>query len=1276
MKPLILSIIAALILILGFRVAKNKVIHTLSNTITLESGVEIIPQDFRAKFPFKLSWKSVKIVIDSTELTFENPKITIDPFLDFRHELLNISTDKINAKIVLKDSTEQEPSSLEFISHPDLWLPFRVGINVNRANIDVKDVGKWSLDSLSIRKSGRQKRIRIKASDIKGTHIARSIFLNAEYRWNAIFSDASVSVFDKTRDSISVALNAPREHLEDLSAEVNANIADLQSWLKEIMPEEVPSIKHISLQSNASINALTTKADFNLYLKSRIGEFWQLPAFNAEITLFGNNSGISQSEISLLGDKGESVIFRGNVSKNLDGMGELETNGIKITLGPETMYTDAKFHQIIKKGNFVHTKFTTGAGSNFTASILDLTNPEVVFTADLAPKEPWAVQWTDDMVELANPTILTGKFNFETTILTANLKTKVPFAYYASADLLDVSLWLDPEGIRFPKGEITRNGYKSNFTGEVMWDKEYFTFKLNQPSGGTAEVFGTFNPKLELMLSNVNTIQLPFADTSMLKGYSGIVNAHWNHDFEKSDGKLSASLFSSIKNHDVSAETNIEFKKDSLKVKSFELEQNNKKIEAFLYALLPGERRSRFEIQRAGLKIPNMNLVNILAMFRDSTLERGFVDGSLEYNRGKGLTGEVELSKVLVRNLDENIVNFSNLRLQTFGQSAKASTHIFLPDSLWNGDLEVGIENIGQGEDLPVFVLYKADNIDNIGNLKLNGMLSRNLKNISGNIQIYGDWFLPGIVAEIKKSAIGIAFKTELSENILDSLSASFSTGKNTFKYEFLEIPFAFSGHIKNAALSVDSAFIYGQKEEKVEAQMLFDLKNATMKNLSFNTEEFTLSLLDQHRIKIKNGNGKSNFDSTGITFFAELPSISYNMKSTDYGEANATLKGQAIYHFPFQTKQSQTNPSITGNFEINNASYKNTIDLMPDPLHLDRTLKSIGKFWDSLIKEKRSASERRAVTGRPISLNVKIQTTGVETATVNSNVAEFGFTVNVTALGTTRNPLLSGDINAVGDGEIGYRGLTMFDLSMFRLYWLDSPIKQGEIDLRASHEYPFCVVPEDSQEENCTININMSGPLAQLNMEPTANCNIEASPALIYYSMLLGCISTDTESENSFDKNKMAGKLIGKLMSSTINRGVGSDLVGDIDVKYMFDKQNTQEYDTSYIRIPIKITKNLDAVIGYTQDESRNPRYIESREVGLRYKLPVFDSTDISSNLIEPSLNINSNLISRDVLSTTTETGSGEDETRLEKNVGLSYSHKFWEPCILGLGYCRIGKK
>lgn len=1271
---LVLSVVLVIFLFFVFINVKNKVKTFLSNPINLGTVV-IQPQNFKNTFPFKFNWESVRITFDGTNFYLKNLEINIDHTFGSKKELLSISIDSVYANINTKEQKDSSKNKLTQISHPDFWFPFKVSAKVNKAVINAKDIGSWSLDSLLIIKPKKEKEIFIIAKNIGGSYLARNLFLNTSYSWDKNFSDASVLILDEISDSLEIILNAPRESLENLSIELKANIENVPFWLNDKWSIEAPSINNVVLNSNISANILNSKIDFNLLLNARIGEFWQLPSFNTTIKALGSDEGISKSEIYLKGQNKEEIKIKGNVDKNLNGNAELEIKGIEVTLGPETLPADAKFHNITKKGNFVYTNFTTKAGSNFDAKILDLNNPVIAFSANLAPKEPWAVQWSGDLLELAGPTILTGSFSFKDIILTANLKTKVPFAYYASADYFEVNLWLDKNGIRFPDGIIDRKGYKSTFNGEVIWEKEYFTFDLQQPSGGNAKVYGTFNPKIDLNLQNINTVQLPFADTTMLRGYNGIVSGNWVHDFGKKVGEANVSLSTVIQDLKINAKSDVKIIKDSLLVENFEIEQEEKRITASMFALLPSETNKSFSMEEAYLNIPNMNLVSLLATFKDSTLRNGIANGSLNYNRANGLSGEIDFLQVELNKVDSNVVKFPNLHLEAYGDSAKLISHVSLgEDSFWNGNLEIGINNLRQKKNIPISVLYTVKNIDNVGTFKFDGLLSENFKKISGDIQIRDDWFLPAGIGEIKKANLNISLKTILGKNIMDSLTANIIAKDNMFEKNILKIPFAFNGHIKNKMLLIDSAFVYGQKDERIEAKLKFDLFDATLKDFNFKTELFTLFLLDEHWIKIRNASGKTKLNSDNITIFAELPSINYRMESADYGTVHASIQGNAEYKIPFQTEQFQTNPSITGNFEIDKASYNKNFELLPDPWHLDKTFKNLTRFLSNLMKEKKSGVESYVSGSRPTTLNVKVKTTGREAATVNSNLLEFPFAVSLSVLGTTRNILLNGDINAVATGKIGYQDyLTMFDLSSFRIYWQDEPIRQGKIELQASNEYPFCTKEDHSNEEFCTVFLNVNGPLNKLSVQPTTGCNIDTSPATIYYSVLLGCMSRETDGENNFDSDKFFGKVIGKLMTSTGNKVFGQNVIGDIDFKWAFNEDNKQEQDTNYIRIPVSLSKfipNLEAVFGYSKDISIDTRYDKSYEVGLRYLLPVFDSTDINKNFIDPSLSINANLIARDYNSDT-ESGNLND-TRLEKNVGLTYGHKFWDPCILGIGRCK----
>ena len=156
-------------------------------------------------------------------------------------------------------------------------------------------------------------------------------------------------------------------------------------------------------------------------------------------------------------------------------------------------------------------------------------------------------------------------------------------------------------------------------------------------------------------------------------------------------------------------------------------------------------------------------------------------------------------------------------------------------------------------------------------------------------------------------------------------------------------------------------------------------------------------------------------------------------------------------------------------------------------------------------------------------------------------------------------------------------------------------------------------------------------------------------------------------------DWNKLAGKALGKVIASTANKTLGGDYIGDIDMKVMLFDNSNNEKDSSYVKIPISLdrwVKNLSLILGYTQDQSIDPIYDQALQFGVTYKLPFFQEKEYShKNHLSPSLSVNGLLISKQYTANSgTESNS---ESRVEKNIGMNYSYKYWNPCILGIGHC-----
>ena len=362
-------------------------------------------------------------------------------------------------------------------------------------------------------------------------------------------------------------------------------------------------------------------------------------------------------------------------------------------------------------------------------------------------------------------------------------------------------------------------------------------------------------------------------------------------------------------------------------------------------------------------------------------------------------------------------------------------------------------------------------------------------------------------------------------------------------------------------------------------------------------------------------------------------------------------------------------NKSIEGNITIDKAVYKKDLEIEVTPSSMDKILAMLNNAIARLRKTE--SKEAKISAASPINLSVHVMDTQKDSIEILSPFAAFPFTFDIWVLGNTNRPLLRGDVTNANAGFIGVKDVYNFDLNYFRISWSDVPWQKGVLDVSSSQELPYCTATDDNQNETCPINLDMQGTLTNPQATPNSNCGRESSSAAIYYNIFLGCIADDTD-ENT-DWNKLAGKAIGKFLSSTANKTLGGEYIGDIDMKVMLFNSNTSnDRDSSYFKVPVSLdrwVKDLSLIFGYTQGQSEHPTYDQALQFGVNYTLPVFREKEYShKNHINPTLSLSGLLVSKQYL---TNTGTEGNENRIEKNVGVNYPYRFWNPCLLGIGHC-----
>ena len=1237
----------------------------------LIGDLRIAPQGHVSTSLFQHSWTKIRIEMPGLEVDILDPAIALHLFDDLSREMIQVKARQVNADIYPSRFIPSNRKAAKHWSHGDFWLPFRGLVEIARAQISVENIGSWSIDTLRVGNPG-QKNLAVGMRRIEGTYVASPTSLRLRYQWSREFADASLRIRSTHGDSLWVSANAPRQRLEDLSGELTLHAENPRRWVPRSLPPSVPGIGASDINASFAVNPIAKRFSYKIDATTATDAYWQLPPLKWKLGLAGDQKLEFDAEVEAKGKPGQQLSLKAHVDRKLDGIAQGKVEGFPVQLASFHLPMDGTIHRVIKTGDSLHATITSAAGSEIVGTMKGFHSPRFQFMGNIAPNEPWAVTWTHGNVILAPPILIEG--GFERGILSANVKAKVPYAYYAMAESFETDLTLSHNGIQFDNGAIFTRGHLHSFNGEVVWNDSipHFEFSLEQDQDRFAHVYGTFDADIDLSLAGIRIENLPWADTTLLHGYGGSVTGLWKHSFHRNEGEAQVAIETEVRNIPLRLRANAYQSGDSLILERLVVNHGNNQLEAKAKAQLVHDTTitHRTTVELLGVKVTtrDFNLPDMIAALGDSTLTSGSMSGEVLYNGTTGLSGGLVFQNMTLRQLDSTQLAIPRLRLFTAGNTLQLAGRIKAGKGLWDGEAEITLDSIFTRTRHRLAGAFVSDNG---GLFWFEGKLDSTFKRWLGELHFNGSWFLPSGAGEIRSTDLSAKIDANLTAG-LPGIKVEFGSEKTEYSLgTIFSLPIQFNGKLENGILDVAPIVVSNDSGQTVEGQLRFDIANGQLEEILFHSDRYTLPFQSIHKITVEDLSGNTEVRPDGIKFHLQAPIIRYHLKDKDIGDATALVHAEFDYRIPRFANGSlmQTNSSIDGNVFIDKAVYRKVLDIAPDPLHLDRTFSTIARMLASIRKERPVSKEGKAAAGRPTNLNIRITDSGRDSLMVMSNLATFPFAVDLKIGGTTQTPLLNGDINAVGSGFIGFERLATFEISSLRLYWLDVPWRKGIIDVQSSHDFPFCE-DDPSSDETCPVAFDITGTLLSPQPAPSANCGIESSPALIYYSILLGCVSQNYQSYG-LDKNKLTGKLLGNLLATTANKGLGGDYIGDVDLKMrIFDNASAQEKDSSYLRIPVSLdrwVRNLSMVFGYTQDQSENPRYDQSMELGLQYSLPIFDPNETNMNLIDPRLDLSSYLVARRYPATV----EARSENRVEKNIGLLYTYRFWDPCILGIGRC-----
>ena len=975
-------------------------------------------------------------------------------------------------------------------------------------------------------------------------------------------------------------------------------------------------------------------------------------------------------------NEGGSIQLNGSFDKNLTGFLTGRVNQMSAKFGPQMMPMDLeiKFAELYKDKITVSTE--TRQGSNIDATIDFSDSLMITFTGDISPYEPWALDWTQGNLTLGARPKVYGAFNGHTLKILAKISA-IENAYHIKADSLQVNLELDSKGIDFTNGIIYSPKETFDFDGDVKWNDEHphTSWNVSQRNGGKASAYINIGDTIaiDVKADHVIFATIPFSDINIGQNIDAVVTGTWQQDFDHNIGIADISIEGKLDAFNVELEAAVRQNSDTIFVDKFFALHNKNTVMANGVFVLPNDSNPDFkpsgflpiQLLHANISSHEFSIPLLLEAMNDSTLTSGMLNGDLSYSQGSKLIGNLDFSDIKFRKIPPDLFNIRKLNIFAEKDNIELNSYLDIGGGGWTGNTQIIINNIFNDKRHVSF----SHGSDNGGTLWAEGFIDNDFI-FKGSVNANGSWYIPKTISEIKNTDLHIDVTANFKDG-LKGITADLSLDSTIFEPPKTKIkfPIYMRGHIENGLMDIYEARTKNDSNEVISANLQFSLDSMKLMGIDIRSERFTIET-SSHRLVLEDVHSHTKDNEDELLITANIPQISYKFNNVVYGQAEAKARGNIGFRIPHGQEGLIKNSTITGDIVIDKMVFYRDFDIDITPAALDKYLTMFNNFVAKLRKT--NVQEEKLSVSNPINLSMHVSDSQMDSIAVVTPFATFPLTIDVWVLGNTIRPLLRGDISNTNSGFIGVKDVYEFGLNSLLISWNDVPWQNGIVDVTSSQELPYCSETSEKDKETCPINLDLQGTISNLQAVPSSNCGTESSAASIYYNILLGCIADNNGEET--DWNKLAGKAIGKVISSTANKTLGGDYIGDIDMKVMlFENNSTSEKDSSYFKVPISLdrwVKNLSFIFGYTQDQSENPTYDQSLQFGINYTLPVFQEAEYShKNHLSPTLSLNAMLISKQYL---TNTGTESSETaRLEKNIGIDYIYKFWNPCLLGIGRC-----
>ena len=830
--------------------------------------------------------------------------------------------------------------------------------------------------------------------------------------------------------------------------------------------------------------------------------------------------------------------------------------------------------------------------------------------------------------------------------------------------------------IDFPKITLFTPNEEFAITGDVDYHEPtlHTSWKLKQKNGGSAETVVHVGDSLLVwaQADHAEISTIPFSDIELNDKLKGTVTGTIDYNLDSRVGSAELDIDGNVEPFILHGHTKIREAGDTVFIDTAVFMHNSNKVAMEATFVLPNDSNPDFkptamlpiQVLHSWASAQDFNLPILLEPLGDTTLASGSFNGEISFDEESGLLGNIEFKDLSFTNIPPELLNLKLLNVSAKKNKIELLTNFDILNGVWTGNTNIVVDDIFE-DNRKVELTYISPNS---GFIQGHGTINNDL-DFLGSIELGGTWLIPETRAEIDKTDMRIDVQAKLREG-LAGISAKLWSDSTIVRYGTLpmDFPLRVRGDLKDGLLAINEISTQNDRGDLILAALLYDVKTMRLEALDISTDSYTLET-DNHTVTVKNVTSHLEDSEDQMSLVANIPLVQYKFNDETFGTANLRGKSDITLNIPHTQDRQIKNKSVNGNFIIDKLVYRKDLDIEITPSSLDKLLSLFNNAIANLRNKEKT--EAKISVSSPIDLTFHISDSQSDSVEIITPFASFPLTLDIWVLGTTTRPILRGDVTNADNGFIGVKDIYEFELSSFNISWNDVPWQQGIIDVSSTQELPYCTEQEDKDKETCPINFDIQGTITNPQPMPSSNCGTESTAADTYRNIFLGCIAT--EDGVSADWNKLAGKAIGKVISSTANKTLGGDYIGDIDMKVMLFDNSGNDKDSSYVKVPISLdrwVKNLSLIFGYTQDQSIDPVYEQALQFGATYTLPVFQDKEYShKNHFSPTLSLNGLLISKQYTSNSgTETNN---ESRVEKNIGINYTYKFWNPCILGIGHC-----